>query len=676
MATMAGHGTMPRNLSYSKVARALAGEELREREVIPLDRGLTAREEGRFVFECAWEVANKIGGIYTVLRSKAQISCEELGDQYCMFGPMKNDKWRLEVEKVEPENRTIRAAIRKLHESGFECMYGRWLIDGYPKVILFDLGSGAKKMNEWKQELFDRCRIGIPHEDIESNDAVILGFMVAIFLKHFRESIVDYQPLVVAHFHEWQAGVGLLMSRLWKLDIATVYTTHATLLGRHLCAGGCDFYNQLGSFNLDEEAGKRKIYHQYCLERAACHSAHIFTTVSEITGLEAEHLLDRKPDILTPNGLNVFKFAALHEFQNLHSMAKEKIHNFVRGHFHGHLDFDLDKTLYLFTAGRYEFCNKGGDLFIESLARLNHYLQTTTDPRHKGVTVVAFIIYPAPSNSFNVESLKGQAVTKQLKEAVDRIKESIGQRMFDICLQGHLPDGHDLLSPADNVLLKRCIMATEKRDLPPICTHNMVRGDDEVLSALRRTQLLNFREHRVKVVFHPEFLSSVSPLIGLDYEDFVRGCHLGVFPSYYEPWGYTPAECTVMGIPSISTNLSGFGCFMQEHVEDPSSYGIYVVDRRFKSPEESVRQLAQIMYDFCGMSRRQRIIQRNRTERLSELLDWNSLGVFYRDCRRMALERLHPDVDNIIRQNEGNVPSAATSRRPSVVHTSEEEDGN
>ncbi|KAK6042968.1 starch synthase [Cooperia oncophora] len=452
---MAGHGVMPRNLSYSKVARALAGEELRDREVLPLDGGITAREEGRFVFESAWEVANKIGGIYTVLRSKAQISCEELGDQYCMFGPMKNDKWRLEVEKVEPENRTIRAAMKKLHESGFKCMYGRWLIDGYPKVILFDLGSGATKMNEWKQELFDRCRIGIPHEDIESNDAVIFGFMVAVFLKHFRDAITDYQPLVVAHFHEWQAGVGLLMTRLWKLDIATVYTTHATLLGRHLCAGGADFYNALGTFNLDEEAGKRRasIYHQYCLERAACHSAHIFTTVSEITGLEAEYLLDRKPDILTPNGLNVVKFAALHEFQNLHSMAKEKIHNFIRGHFHGHLDFDLDKTLYLFTAGRYEFSNKGGDLFIESLARLNHYLQTTTDPRHKGVTVVAFIIYPAPSNSFNVESLKGQAVTKQLKEAVDRIKESIGQRMFDICLQGHLPDGHDLLSPADNVLV-------------------------------------------------------------------------------------------------------------------------------------------------------------------------------------------------------------------------------
>ena len=113
----------------------------------------------------------------------------------------------------------------------------------------------------------------------------------------------------------------------------------------------------------------------------------------------------------------------------------------------------------------------------------------------------------------------------------------------------------------------------------------------------------------------------------MDYEEFVRGCHLGVFPSYYEPWGYTPGECTVMGIPSITTNLSGFGCFIGEHVADPMSYGIYIVDRRFKSPEESVQQLAQYMYDFATLSRRQRIIQRNRTERLSDLLDWRNLGI-------------------------------------------------
>lgn len=150
---------------------------------------------------------------------------------------------------------------------------------------------------------------------------------------------------------------------------------------------------------------------------------------------------------------------------------------------------------------------------------------------------------------------------------------------------------------------------------------------DSVLSHFRRCQLFNNREDRVKVIFHPEFLSPTNPLFSMDYEEFVRGCHLGVFPSYYEPWGYTPAECTVMGIPSVTTNLSGFGCFIGEHVADPMSYGIYIVDRRFKNAEESVQQLAQYMFDFCCLSRRQRIIQRNRTERLSDLLDWKNLGI-------------------------------------------------
>ncbi|KAM3718618.1 Glycogen [starch] synthase [Dirofilaria immitis] len=673
---MAERGHMLRSLSRSKIEMTLAGMNIEQSKLIRMDGGETARREGRCVFECSWEVANKVGGIYTVLRSKAAISTEEYGDQYCMLGPLREGKWQLEVEQIAPESRHIATAIHKMKEGGFKAVYGRWLIDGYPKVVLFDLGSGSMKMNEWKHELFERCQIGVPHEDIESNDAVILGFMVAIFLKHFLDSYKNsgYHSLVVAHFHEWQASVGLINAKLWNLDVALIYTTHATLLGRHLAAGGSDLYNNIDRFNLDEEAGKRKIYHQYCMERAACHMAHVFTTVSEITGIEAEHLIHQKPDILTPNGLNVVKFAALHEFQNLHAIAKEKINNFIRGHFHGHYDFDLDKTLYMFTAGRYEFINKGGDIFIESLARLNHYLKTTVDPRYRDVTVVAFIIYPAAANSFNVESLKGQAVTKQLRESIDKIKENIAVRMFESCLKGHILNKDELLLPTERIQLKRCIMATAKRELPPVCTHNMLDPSDHVLSALRRTQLINNSSDRVKVIFHPEFLSSVSPLIGLDYEEFVRGCHIGVFPSYYEPWGYTPAECTVMGVPSVSTNLSGFGCFIQENVMDAASYGIYVVDRRFKDCEGSIRELAQVLYDFCGLSRRQRIIMRNRTERLSQLLDWKNLGVFYREARRMALERLHPNLDEIIDNNIGKVPSASQSRRTSLIDDSDESD--
>ncbi|ELT89123.1 hypothetical protein CAPTEDRAFT_154588 [Capitella teleta] len=280
-------------------------------------------------------------------------------------------------------------------------------------------------------------------------------------------------------------------------------------------------------------------------------------------------------------------------------------------------------------------------MFIEGLARLNYYMKEAGSDQ----TVVAFLIFPTRTNNFNVESLRGQAISKQLRETVENVQKGIGHKLFEICLRGEIPKGEDLLVKEDIVKLKRCIFSSQTNALPPVCTHNVIDDhNDPVLNAIRRCELFNNRADRVKVIFHPEFLNSTNPLFGLDYEEFVRGCHLGVFPSYYEPWGYTPAECTVMGIPSITTNLSGFGCFMKEHINEPMSYGIYIVDRRNQSSEDSVRELARDMFDFTCLSRRQRIIQRNRTERLSELLDWKYLGVYYRKARIMALARGHPEL--------------------------------
>ncbi|XP_074659839.1 glycogen [starch] synthase-like isoform X1 [Tubulanus polymorphus] len=604
------------------------------------DSGRLASQQNRWVCEVAWEVANKVGGIYTVIKSKAAVSTDELGDQYFLLGPYNEACVRTEVEVMEPVQPALRQTLAQMRDHGLKVVYGRWLIDGYPQVVLFDIGSAAWKMDEWKRELFDSSHIGVPWHDREANDAIIFGALVAWFLGEFKKN-VSGGPLILAHFHEWLAGIGLILCRTRSLGIATVFTTHATLLGRYLCAGNVDFYNNLDKFNIDKEAGDRGIYHRYCMERGAVHCAHVFTTVSRITGLESQHLLKRQPDVVTPNGLNVIKFSAVHEFQNLHAKAKEKISDFVRGHFYGHYDFDLDKTLYFFIAGRYEFSNKGADMFIESLARLNYYLKSAGSE----TTVVAFLIFPAKTNNFNVESLRGQAIAKQLRETVAQVQHSIGKRVFDICLRGAIPTGDDILQRDDVVKLKRCIFAAQRHSLPPVCTHNVCEdAADPVLNCIRRCQLFNNRNDRVKIVFHPEFLNSTNPLFGLDYEEFVRGCHLGVFPSYYEPWGYTPAECTVMGIPSITTNLSGFGCFMAEHIADPMSYGIYIVDRRFRNPDESVNQLAQYMFDFSCLSRRQRIIQRNRTERLSELLDWKNLGVYYRRARQLALAKTHPDL--------------------------------
>jgi glycogen(starch) synthase len=438
--------------------------------------------------------------------------------------------------------------------------------------------------------------------------------------------------------------VALPLCKKRKIDVTTIFTTHATLLGRYLCAGSVDFYNNLQHFDCDAEAGKRGIYHRYCIERGAAHSADVFTTVSHITAFESEHLLKRKPDGVLPNGLNVKKFSATHEFQNLHQTNKERITDFIRGHFYGQNDIDPEKTLYFFTAGRYEYRNKGVDMFIESLARLNHRMKSSGSD----MTVVAFIIMPAQTTSLAVEALKGQAVVKSLKDTLSNIEKNISKKLFDKSLSWHegspIPDEKDLLSPQDKIMLRRRLYAMKRHTLPPIVTHNMVNdAEDPVLNQIRRCQLFNHPTDRVKVIFHPEFLSSGNPVLPMDYDDFVRGTHMGVFSSYYEPWGYTPAECTVMGVPSITTNLSGFGCYMEELIENASDYGIYIVDRRTKGVDDSVNQLTDYMFDFTRKSRRQRINQRNRTERLSDLLDWKRMGLEYVKARQLALRRAYPD---------------------------------
>ncbi|XP_030623903.1 glycogen [starch] synthase, liver isoform X1 [Chanos chanos] len=660
-------------LSRSLSMSSLSGLPLWEEESLPV--------EDLYLFEIAWEVTNKVGGIYTVIQTKAKITVDEWGENYFMMGPYYEHNFKTQVEQCDPPSAAIKIAMDSLKNSGCQVYFGRWLIEGSPYVILFDIGGAAWNLDRWKGELWDTCGIGLPYHDREANDCLIFGSLIAWFFKELTDQLQD-KPNVIAHFHEWQAGAGLVLSRSRKIPMATIFTTHATLLGRYLCAGNVDFYNNLDKFNIDREAGERQIYHRYCLERAAVHCAHVFTTVSQITAVEANHMLHRQPDVVTPNGLNVKKFSAVHEFQNLHSTNKAKIQEFVRGHFYGHLDFNLEKTLFFFIAGRYEFSNKGADVFLESLSRLNYLLRV-----HKSdVTVVVFFIMPAKTNNFNVESLKGQAVRKQLWDTAHAVKEKFGKRLYEALLKGEIPDMNKILDRDDFTIMKRALFATQRHTLPPVTTHNMLDDStDPILTNVRRIGLFNNRNDRVKIVFHPEFLSSTSPLLPMDYEEFVRGCHLGVFPSYYEPWGYTPGECTVMGIPSVTTNLSGFGCFMEEHVSDPSAYGIYIVDRRFRSADESCNQLTQFMFSFCQQSRRQRIIQRNRTERLSDLLDWRYLGRFYIHARRLALSRAFPDtfkMDTFVPPpTQGfryprpqSVPPSPSASIHSTPHHSDEED--
>ncbi|OLY81924.1 Glycogen [starch] synthase [Smittium mucronatum] len=593
------------------------------------------------LFECSWEVANKVGGIYTVIKTKAPITSQEYGNRFYMIGPYNPKQANVEVEQSDLVDVHSNDAVKQMRDEGFNIITGRWLIEGAPQVILLDIHNHTANaaLNSWKAQLWEKTKIPSPEGDSEMDDAIKFGFMAY----RFFTLIGDKNLAAIGHFHEWQTGISPVLIKTDLLPIATVFPPHATLLGRYLCAGDTDFYNNIRHFDVDAEAGKRGIYNRYCVERAAAHSADVFTTVSNITAYEAEHLLKRKPDGVLPNGLNVVKFSATHEFQNLHQKSKLKINEFVRGHFYGHFDkhFDLENnTLYFFTAGRYEYRNKGLDLFIESLSRLNERLKSCNSP----ITVVAFIIAPASVNNFSVEALKGQAIIKQLRESVGEITDKISSKIFNNALREEPIDLASLLDEKDKILLKRRALSLKRANYPPIVTHNMNDdANDPVLNQLRRLHMFNANSDRVKVVFYPEFLNSNNPVLGMDYEDFVRGTHMGVFPSYYEPWGYTPSECTVLGVPSITTNLSGFGCFMEDTIICPEDYGIYIVDRRLKSVDESVNQLADIMFSYCKKTRRQRINQRNRTERLGDILDWKRLGIEYVKARHFALRRRYPE---------------------------------
>ncbi len=598
-----------------------------------------ARPTNSLLFEVAWEVCAKVGGIYTVLRSKVPATVRRWGDAYCLVGPYREASAQIEVEPQAPPD-ILKAGMDKLIVSGVRVHFGRWLVTGRPQVVLIDVQSLMYRAGEIKYLLWRDCGVGSPGGDIEFDEVATFGFAVADFLSTVQQKVGE-RPML-AHFHEWQGGAALPLLKHRQSRIATVFTTHATLSGRNLCAANANIYDHLPAINAGAVAAEHGYAHRHAMEGSAAQSADVFTTVSGITAMEAEHFLGRRPDVLLPNGLNVERFAAPHEFQLMHRSAKQVIHRFVMGHFFPSYTFDLDRTLYVFTAGRYEYRNKGLDMFIESLYELNRRMKA----EHSPVTVVAFIIARVPHRSFNIQALNRQAMFTELRETCERIKEDMGQRLFDIAATGRLPTIDELLDESAIVRLKRMMYAWRSSPPPSIVTHDLLDdAHDQVLCHLRHRGLWNLEEDRVKVVFHPDFLSATSPLLAMEYDEFIRGCHIGVFPSYYEPWGYTPLECIVSGIPAITTDLSGFGHYVMEHFPDHDERGMYIVQRHGVPYHQCVNHITDRLHQLTQMSRRERIALRNRAESSAEHFDWTYLGRHYATAQRLALERRYTGHD-------------------------------
>lgn len=603
----------------------------------PLGNG---RQYASLLFELSWEICAQSGGIYTVIRSKAPAAMSRWGDGYFCVGPYHEGPAKIEFEP-HPVDGIVGEAVDALRARGIAVHTGRWLITGRPQVILIDVRSAAGSYAEMKYFLWKDHGIGTSEHDGEVNDCVAFGYLTADLLTEIRKRSGE-RPML-AHFHEWQAAVALPVLKHRKVRFPTVFTTHATLVGRSLCAAHANLYDYLPGIDGEAVAREHGFLPRFLLEKAAARSCDIFTTVSNITGLEAEQFLERQPDFLLPNGLNIDRFSAPYEFQNLHRQNKELIHEFVMGHFFPSYTFDLDRTLYVFTAGRYEFRNKGMDVFIEALAELNRRLRA--EPRN--LTVVAFIIARAPYKSLNVETLNRQAMFNELRDTCDQITVDMGRRLFrTVAAEGRLPNIVDLLDEYARVRLKRISHAWRSGPPPTIVTHDLWdSGNDPVLCHLRHRNLFNAEDDPVKVVFHPEFITSASPVLGLEYDQFVRGCNLGVFPSYYEPWGYTPMECVIRGIPAITSDLSGFGAYVMDHFPDHDTDGVFVARRRGVPFEHTVGQVADWLHALTQMGRRDRIGLRNRVETYAEHFDWAELTKYYRAARRLAFSMHYPDRD-------------------------------
>ncbi|MDX2114806.1 MAG: glycogen/starch synthase [Planctomycetota bacterium] len=589
--------------------------------------------------EISTEVCNQVGGIYQVIRSKAPSMVQRWGDRYCVIGPYVPAQAELEFDAAPPSGK-FKALVDRLLADGLRVHHGHWLISGRPRALLLEHELPAHKLDEAKFVLWERHAIATPAGDWAVDMSVSFGRAVALLLRRAAElwpwDVTQGSPRILAHFHEWLAGLAIPDLRRDKLPIATVFTTHATLLGRYIASNEENFYDTLRSRDDAAEAQRYNVKAHHSIERACAHGAHAFTTVSSITAEECSALLGRACDLVLPNGINVERYDVMHEFQTMHARFKEQIHRFVMGYFFPSYTFDLDRTLYVFTSGRFEPRNKGFDVCLEAMARLNAQLKDFGIP----MTVVFFIVTKRHTRSIHPDVLHSRGVLNELREVCRQIMEQVGDELFPRAAKGEKVNIDEIVDPYWAMRYRRTQHALKRQNLPPVITH--VLDDDSkdpVLTQIRQLQLFNRPEDPVKVVYHPDFISPTSPLWGMDYDQFVRGCHVGVFPSAYEPWGYTPLECIAMGVPSITSDLAGFGRYVAERYPDHDAWGLHVLRRRGRGFHDSAAELARWLLAFCRLERRGRIDMRNEVERHATEFDWSRLVRAYHQAHDLAVER-------------------------------------
>ncbi|WP_414837631.1 glycogen/starch synthase [Candidatus Nanosalina sp. VS9-1] len=573
------------------------------------------------LIEISYEVANKVGGIHQVLASKSSKMKDFYGDNYFTIGPYKEEAARDEF--APREEHPYQELFQQLEEKhGIKCYYGVWKVPGSPKTVLVDPSGLEKSTDDIKNELWKKYGVDSLNAPEDFDEPVKWSYAVGKLVKGLEEEL---EGETVVHLHEWLSGAALT-----GFESPSVFTTHATVLGRALSNSDFDLGGAIKKGEIEDKLAEEygvKPKHQ--MEKAAAHEANVFTTVSKTTGREAEAVLDKRPEVILSNGFNVEEYPSLEELSYNHTRKKSKMTDFLQAYFEPYYDVDLeDDPRIMFVSGRYEFHNKGLDMLVDALAEVNE---------RPGDDFFVFFFVPSDVKGAKMSVLENMSLFDELEEYIDSVIPEIRSRLLKSITSGERPE--DISEVVDDGKADSLSNSFHSRsgENPPLCAFDLNYSDDKIISRLRERGLNNSENDRVKVIFYPTYLSVGDKLLSMDYNDAIVASSAGIFPSYYEPWGYTPVETAANGALSVTTDMAGFGKFLQDKTDEEERKGIKILEREDKSYEEASNQLADIISDITEYSKTEITERKHNARKLAQLTSWNKLGENYREAHDQAV---------------------------------------
>lgn len=532
-----------------------------------------------YLLEVSWEVCNKIGGIHTVLTSKLPALLRNGFDEKIVFiGP---DRWKGTGDNPDfTEDRQLFAAWRKqaLNE-GLNVKVGRWHTNGNPITLLVDITPYYAKKNDLFAQWWEEFGLDSLSGQWDYSEPALFGYVAAMVIESFTRYQLSDRDQVVVQFHEWMTGTGVLYLSKNAPHIATVFTTHATVVGRVLGTTNQPIYEKIQQYNADQLANDYSLTAKHSLEKTAARQADVFTAVSDLCAQECLYFLHKAPHFITPNG-----FELPVETQTVVSkrhLARRRLLSVAAAVCQIELP---DDALIIATGGRYETQNKGYDVFIAALKALAKMPLTRT--------VVAFLFVPAP-NTGPRRDIINALLSGEKKEIT----------LQEFLLTHLLPDA----------------------------------AQDEMLQLLAQNGFAQNENEKVKIIFAPTYLNGYDGIFNMPYYDLFSGIDLSVFASYYEPWGYTPLESLAMGVPTVTTDLSGFGQWLHTKTGN-IEHGIYILPRGGQHEANITHKLAQTVLDFSQKNKEQQQQERDAAHSLAQIALWDKLVHHYWQSYDQALK--------------------------------------